>query len=138
MRRALPTVVRWLGLSILAAGCLGCSATRVSLVDTGAVHLESSSAGKVYVAWSDAYEEGDGFVITGVVRRRDAVGAPINVTVDAEIVSPAGIILEKAESNTLSVPHRKVNRVQGFERFTIRFPQVPAEGSSVRLVARGQ
>jgi len=137
MRRELITVVRWLGLSILATGCLGCGMSRVSLVDTGALRLESSVQGKVDVAWSDAYKQADGFVVTGVVRRNDTVGLPIEATVAVEIVSLAGVVLDKAESNILCIPRRRVNRVQGFQRFAIRFPQVPPEGSSVRILACG-
>jgi hypothetical protein len=136
MKRTLPAFAQLVFLLGLATWCLGCGMTRVSLVDTGAIRLESSAAGKVYVAWSDAYAADDGFVVSGVVKRRDRVGPPIKVTVNAEIVSPSGVILYATESDHLYVPRPTVNRVQGFERFRVHFPERPPEGSSVRIVAR--
>ena len=58
----------------------GCATDRVDLVDAGVLNLEQHTTGKVYIAWSDAYEDGDGFVVTGVLRRRDIVGLPIKNT----------------------------------------------------------
>ena len=55
----------------------GCATDRVDLVDSGVLTLEKQATRKVYIAWSDAYEDGDGFVVTGVLRRRDTVGLPI-------------------------------------------------------------
>jgi len=136
MKKGLQTAVRGLCLFLPAIGYLGCSGTQVSLVETGAVRLENAAPGKVYVAWSDAYERDGRFVITGVVRRKDTVGPPIKVTVDAEIVSASGTILDTAESDALYVPRRRGDRVQGFERFTVRFPEAPPAGSSVRITAR--
>ena len=54
----------------------GCATDRVDLVDTGVLSLEQHTTGKVYIAWSDAYEDGDGFVVTGVLRRRAALRVP--------------------------------------------------------------
>lgn len=49
----------------------GCATDRVDLVDAGVLGLEQHTTGKVYIAWSDAHKDGDGFVVTGVLRRRD-------------------------------------------------------------------
>jgi len=123
----LPAFLVWL---------CGCGAGQANLVDAGRIHLESDAPGKVYVAWSRAYEENGSFVVTGVRRRQDTVGPPIKATVKVQIVSPCGSILDQAQSDHLYVPHRKVNKVQGFERFSARFSKMPPEGSSVRVVAR--
>lgn len=133
MRRGLVAAMRCFCLPTLAIACLGCRGAQVSLVDTGVVRLDSSAPGNVAIAWSDAYEREDGFVVTGVVRRMDTVGPPIRVTVAAEIVSASGFILETAQSDSLYVPHRRTTKTQGFQRFRVRFSEMPPEGSSVRI-----
>jgi hypothetical protein len=47
----------------------GCADNRVDLVDSGLLSLEKQAAGKVYIAWGDAYKNGAGFVVTGVLKR---------------------------------------------------------------------
>ena len=136
MNKRVSVAACGLGLLLLLAGLSGCGGGQASLVDSGRIHLESDAPGKVYVAWSDAQEEEGGFLVTGVLRRKDTVGPPIKATVEVEIVSPCGSILDQAQSDDLYVPHRKVNRVQGFERFSVRFPKTPPDGSCVRIVAR--
>jgi hypothetical protein len=136
MNKSVSVAACGLGLLLLLVGLSGCGGGQTGLVDAGKIHLESHAQGKVYVAWSDAHEEEGGFVVTGVLRRQDTVGPPIKATVEVEIVSPCGSILDQAQSDHLYVPHRKVNKVQGFERFRVRFPKMPPEGSSVRIVAR--
>lgn len=123
-------------LFALAASCMGCATKAVSLAEQGEVHIEESAAGKVYIAWSDAHEEDGTFVITGVVRRHDTVGTPIDVTVHATVASADGAVLEEGTSDIIPVPRRSLTRIQGFERFKIRFPSVPPVGSSIRLVAQ--
>lgn len=126
------------GVCLLALVLLGsgCGANRVSLAGTAEIHLEQARAGKVYVAWSDAYQDEEGFVATGVVRRTDTVGGPIKVNVHITIVSPEGEVIDVAHCDDIRVPRRIATKIQGFERFKIRFPSVPPEGSSVRVVAR--
>lgn len=136
MRRNPWSVTCGLCLPLIAGWLSGCGGRPAGLTDTGTIHLESQAPGKVYVAWSDAHEENGGFVVTGVLRRKDVVGPPIKATVEVEIVSPCGSILDKAQCDPLYVPHRKVSKVQGFERFRVHFPKMPPEGSSVRIVAR--
>lgn len=121
---------------ILTTVISGCAANRVDLVDSGVLSLTQQSTGKVYIAWSGAYEQDDGFVITGVLRRRDHVGLPIKTHVDVTILSPDGTILDEARSSDVCVSRRITGRSYlSFERFKVRFPSVPAKGSSVRLVS---
>ena len=65
---------------ILTIVISGCASHRVNLADSGVLNLEQHTTGKVYIPWSDAYEDGDGFVVTGVLRRRDTVGLPIKTS----------------------------------------------------------
>ncbi len=100
------------------------------------ISLEQCNTGKVYIAWSGAYEQEDGFVITGVLRRRDHVGMPIRTHVDVTVLSPDGTILDEARSSDVYVARRITGRSYlSFERFKVHFPNIPATGSSVRVVS---
>lgn len=136
MKRTVNTLA--CGVCLLAPVVLGsgCGANQVSLTQAGEIHLEQARVGKVYVAWSDAYQDEEGFVVTGVVRRSDTVGGPIEVDVHVTIVAPDGEVIDEAQSADIRVPRRIATKIQGFDRFTVRFPNVPPEGSSVRIVAR--
>ena len=122
------------GLGVLTTVISSCTTNRVDLVKSGVLTLEKQAAGKVYIAWSDAYEQAGGLRITGVLMRHDHVGMPIRAHVDATIVSPDGQILDTACSKTVYVPRRITGRGQSLKRFNIRLPRVPPQGSSVRLV----
>jgi hypothetical protein len=131
MKIRLSAVIGWLCIPLLAACGSGCAGTE----NAAKISVDKHATGPAYVAWSDARPEEDGFLVTGVVRRSDLVGPPVGVTVSVEVVSASGVILDRAQAHTVSVPRRRTDRVQGFERFSVRFPQVPPEGSSLRIVA---
>ena len=135
MKRATTALVGMACLLALALLGGGCGASRVSLAETAEIHLEQARVGKVYVAWSDAYQDEEGFVVTGVVRRHDAVGGPIKVKVHATVVSPDGEAIDEAHSDEIRVPRRMATRTQGFQRFRVYLSSVPVDGSSIRLVA---
>jgi hypothetical protein len=120
-------------LQALALLGSGCGANRVNFAEAAEIHLEQARVGKVYVAWSDAYQDDEGFVVAGVVRRSDTVGGPIKVNVHAAIVASDGEVIDEARSDDISVPRRSVIRVQGFERFKVRLSSIPPEGTSVRV-----
>ena len=114
----------------------GCATDRVDLVDAGVLSLEQHATGKVYIAWSDAYKKGEGFVVTGVLRRRDTVGLPIKAHVDIAILSPDGTIIDESRSSDVYVPRRIIGRGQSQQRFRVRFSNIPPQGSLVRLLPR--
>jgi hypothetical protein len=124
-------VATWLG--VLTTVISSCTTNRVDLVKSGVLTLEKQAAGKVYIAWSDAYEQAGELLISGVLMRHDHVGMPIKTHVDATIVSPDGRTLDTACSKAIYVPRRITGRGQSLKRFNIRFPHVPPQGSSVRL-----
>lgn len=134
MRKDVLMVMCRLWLLLLLVWLSGCGGRQANLADTGAIHLENDAPGKVYVAWSEAREVKGGLLVAGVLRRKDTLGPPIRATVDVEVVSPCGAVLDRAQSGNLCVPCRKVSRTQGFERFRVRFPKLPPEGSRVRIV----
>lgn len=113
-----------------------CAQPRANLVDSGVLTLEQQARGKVYIAWADAYEDEGGFVVTGVLRRHDHVGLPIKTHVNIVVLSPDGTIIDEARSSDVYVSRRITRRgYKSFERFKVRFPGVPAQGSSVRITS---
>lgn len=134
MRRSIPVLLCGACLATMMTLVLGCQSGRTHPAQPGAVQLEPCAAGKVHVAWSDAYEEKGRFVVAGVVRRTDTVGLPIPVNVQVKIVAPDGSTWGQAQSDDLYVPRRMVSRAQGFERFRLCFPGTPPQGSSVLIV----
>ena len=134
MEKKVLKLVAVMALGMLPAVISGCARDRVDLVDSGVLSIEQHTTGKVYIVWSDAYEDGDGFVVTGVLRRRDTVGLPIKVHVDVTILSPDGKMLDEGRSSDFYVPRRIVGRGQSSKRFKVRFPNIPAEGSKASIV----
>ena len=134
MEKKVLSLVIAMVFGILTIVISGCATDRVDLVDSGVLSLEQHTTGKVYIVWSDAYEDGDGFVVTGVLRRRDTVGLPIKVYVDVTILSPDGKVLDEGRSSDIYVPRRIIDRAQSLRRFRVRFPSIPAEGSKVSIV----
>ena len=135
MNKKFAVITATLAFNVLAAVISGCAANRVDIVDSGLLSLEQHATGKVYIAWSSAYKDGDGFVVTGVLRRRDTVGLPIKAHVDVTVLSPDGTVLDEASSSNVCVPRRITGRGQRFRRFRVHFPSIPAQGSSVRMVS---
>ncbi|NQT03450.1 MAG: hypothetical protein HQ580_15595 [Planctomycetes bacterium] len=136
MKKKVFSLVVAMVLGMLNVLISGCAANRVDLVDNGVLRLEQRNMGKVYIAWSGAYEQDDGFVITGVLRRRDHVGMPIRTHVDVTVLSPDGTILDEARSSDVYVARHITGRSYlSFERFKVRFTNIPAMGSSVRVVS---
>jgi len=106
-------------------------------VKSGRLTLQKQATGKVEIAWCKACEEDNGLVITGAVRRYDTVGAPIQVRVGVAVISPDGKTLDEACSSVISVPRRRVGRLnQSWKRFAVRLPKLPPRGSSVNVIAK--
>ena len=134
MKRQLLMITVGMGLGVLVVAISGCTTNRVDLVATGVLTLEEQTSGKVYIPWSDAYEDGDGFVVTGVLRRHDCVGYPLKTHVDVTILSADAKVVDQARSSDVYVPRRITGRGQSFKRFKVRFQSIPAKGSKVSAV----
>ena len=105
-------------------------------MDTGLIKLEQAKNSKVYIAWSSAFEEDDGLVITGILRRSDHVGIPVRVHVDVYVLSPEGTILNEVRSSDVYVSRRVAGRsCMSSERFEVYLPNIPTEDSLVRVVS---
>ena len=135
MKKKLSTIAVTLSFGIFVSIISGCAGNRVDLVDSGFLTLEEHATGKVYIAWSDAYENEDGIVITGVLRRRDHVGSPIKAHVDVTVLSPDDRVVDTARSQDIYVSRRITGRGQSLKRFSVHLPNVPPRGSTVRMVS---
>jgi len=124
-----------LALGLIAIAVLGCTANRVALTDTDLLTLENQSASKVYIAWSDACKQDEGFVITGVLRRRDHVGLPIKAHVDITISSADGQVIDQARSSDIYISKKTTGKFSPFKRFSVHFPDLPPSGASAVLTA---
>lgn len=114
----------------------GCATGRTDLVKNGTVSFERQARGKVYIASSGAYEEEGGLVISGVLRRRWHTGLPTKAHVDITIMAADGTVLAEGRSSDIYVARRVTGRGhQSFERFKVRFANIPAEGSLIRVVS---
>jgi len=134
MKKKVLSLVIAMVFGILTVVISGCATDKIDLVDNGMLSLKQHTTGKVYIAWSNAYKEGDDLVVTGVLRRRDTVGIPIKAHVDITIQSPDGTIIDESHSSDVHVPRRIIGRGQSLQRFKVRFPSIPAEGSKVSIV----
>lgn len=125
-------------LSVVACSlaiCLlpGCTTTGPSLVDAGMFRLEKQSSGKIYIAWSDAYEHEKGLVVSGVLMRRDRVGLPIRTRVNVSILALNGTLITEGQSPDMHVPRRITGKGQSPQRFSVHFAQTPPPGSLIRV-----
>ncbi len=125
-------VAIWLG--VLTVVVSSCAANRADLVDRGVLTIEQRVEGKVQIAWSSAYEDGDGFVVAGVLMRHDHVGLPVRAHVDVTVLSPDDKILDESHTPDIYVPPHVTGRVQRLKRFEVRFCRAPPQGSFVRPV----
>ncbi len=125
-----------MGLVVLGAvisSVSGCMAKCESMVDTGILQLEKRSTGKVHIVWSDAHEHKGGFVVSGVVRRRDRVGLPIKTRVNVTILAPNGTLITERRSADIYVPRRITGKGQSPKRFAMHFAETPPPGSLIRV-----
>jgi hypothetical protein len=123
--------------SVMLSGIVGCRAPHKSLVDSGIVGLEKQGHGKIHVVWSDVYEDDDGLVVAGVIRRYDRVGLPIKTHVNVAILSPGGIILNEGQSRDMYVPRNITGKGQSPQRFAVHFAKTPPQGSLIRVTTAG-
>ena len=121
-------------LAVTGTMSSGCAMNRADLAKSGVLTIEERAEGKVQIAWSSVHEGGDGFVVAGVLTRPDHVGLAIRAHVDVSILSPDQNVLYSSRTQDIYVPPHVTGRCQSLKRFNVRFPRVPPNGSSVRLV----
>jgi hypothetical protein len=131
MKNKIPNLI--IALIALAAAASGCTANKSDLAKTGQLTLKNQSEGKIYIAWSSASKQDQGFVITGVVRRHDRVGPAIKTHIDIEIISPEGQTINTARSSDIYVSVQRTGRFTPFKRFAVSFPSMPPQGASALI-----
>jgi hypothetical protein len=63
----------------------GCATNRIDLVEEGIVSVETVPSKKVKILWTDVYQDGEDFVVYGVVQRRSHTSYPIKTHVDISV-----------------------------------------------------
>jgi len=133
MRNSLLAMVALVACSTVLGFVSGCMAKSKSLVDSGVLKLEKQNTGKVHIVWSDAHEHKTGFVVSGVVKRRDRIGMPIRTRVHVSILAPNGTTIAERHSADIYVPRRRTGKGQSPKRFAVHFKQTPPRGSLIRV-----
>lgn len=121
-------------LSTAAMLATGCATNRIDLVDEGIVSVDTVPSKRVKVLWTDVYQDGEDFVVYGVVQRLSHTSYLIKTHVDITILSPDGTVLQEARTPDIYVPTRIPGKGINWERFQVRLPDIPPQGSKVGMV----
>jgi hypothetical protein len=135
MKKKILTLVVAMVLSMLTAVISGCAGNRISLVDQGAISVETKPSESVRILWTDVYQDGEDIIVYGAVRRRSHTSYPLTTHVDVMILAPDGEVLQEARTQDIYVPRRIPGKGVNWKRFEARFSSMPPQGSLVRLVS---
>ncbi|MHC4758916.1 MAG: hypothetical protein ACYTE8_09675 [Planctomycetota bacterium] len=113
----------------------GCTANRTNLVDKGIVSVETEPSKKFEILWTDVYQNGEDFVVYGVMRRRSHTRYPVRAHVHVSILAPDGTILQKTPTPDIYVSRWQSGKGINWTRFRVRLPGRPVAGSRVNMVA---
>ncbi|MHC4645871.1 MAG: hypothetical protein ACYTBJ_10225 [Planctomycetota bacterium] len=134
MKKRLSTAIVTIGFGVLSAIISGCATNRTDLVDEGIVSVETVPSERVKVLWTDVYQDGQDWVVYGVLHRRSQTSCPIRAHVDISILSADGTILEEARTEEIHVAGHVPGKGINWTPFQVRFPGSPPKNSNVRLV----
>ena len=109
---------------------VGCSSSRVSLVDTGAVNLDIVDTQPVTVKRADIVQDGATVIVSGVVERERQRAYNLAGHVDLTITSPNGTVLLE---EPIRFQSRRLTRHMWEGRFSHRLDFVPPQDSTFRL-----
>jgi hypothetical protein len=112
----------------------GCAVASENISKKGLVTVERVASQKVAIPWANVYRTDQSLIVHGVVRRRSYSNQPLQVHVDATVLSSDGEVLQEAVSRDVWVPRRSPGKGSGSHAFEIRLPVARAEGGTVRLV----
>ncbi len=122
---------------ILTIVSSGCAANRTNLVSKGIVSVETSPSKKVKILWTRVYQDGEDFVVYGVVQRRNHTSYPIRTHVDITILAGDGTVMQETRTPDIYVSRRRPGKGISWKRFRVRLPGTPPEGSRVNMVVHG-
>jgi hypothetical protein len=131
------TIALGIGFGTLTATISGCATNRIDLADKGIVSVETVPSKRVNILWTDVYQDGEDILVYGVVQRLSHTSYPIKTHVDITILSPDGMVLQEARTPDIYVPRRIPGKGISWERFQVRFPDIPPQGSRVNMVVHG-
>ena len=134
MKKKVVSLVISMVFGILTIAISGCAANRSDLVDKGIVSVETAPSKKVKILWTRVYQNGEDFVVYGVVQRRNHTSYPIRIHVDITILAGDDTIQQETRTPDIYVSRRRPGKGINWTRFRVRFPGTPAEGSRVNMV----
>ncbi len=126
-----PIYIRLILLFSLLVVGRGCAANRTSLTDTGQVTIENRHPGKVKILWSSAYEQDGNFIVRGVLKRYERIGAPIPVHVHVLVLIRENHIVQSLHMSELYVARNRVGHGTNWKRFELRSTDIPEPGSQI-------
>lgn len=134
LRISLLTTI-W-GVQLLALS--GCAAPGENISKKGVVSVQRVPSAKVDIRWANVYQIEDSLmVVRGRVCRRGDSSLPLQVHVDATVLSRDGEILKEVIGRDVWVRRRQVGKSLTYfdcGNFEIRLPIAPPEGGTVKLV----
>ena len=134
MKKKILSLVIAMVFGILTIVISGCTANRTNLVDKGIVSVETVPSKKVRILWTRVYQDGEDFVVYGVVQRRNHTSYPIRTHVDITVLAGDGTIRQQARTQDIYVSRRRPGKGINWTRFRVRLPGQPAQGSRVNMV----
>ncbi len=134
MKKRLSATIVALWFSVLPVVISGCGGNLVSLQDKNFVQVETMPSERVKILWTDVYQDGEDILVYGVVQRLSHTSYPIKTHVDITILSPDGTVLQEARTPDIYVPRRIPGKGINWERFQVRLPDIPPQGSRVNMV----
>ena len=134
MKKKVLSLVIAMVFGIMTIAVSGCNTNRTDLVDKGIVSVETSPSKKVKILWTRVYQDGEDFVVYGVVQRRNHTSYPIRTHVDITILAGDGTIRHDTRTRDIYVSRRRPGKGINWTRFRVRLPGTPAEGSRVNMV----
>ncbi len=133
MKKKVLSLVIAMVFGILTIVTSGCAANRIDLVDKGIVSVETAPSKKVKILWTRVYQDGEDFVVYGVLQRRSHTSYPIRTHVDVTILAGDGTIRHEARTPDIYVSRRRPGKGINWTRFRMRLPGTLAEGSRVNM-----
>lgn len=114
---------------------VGCSSTRVNLVDAGEISIEKGETPKVYIASPYAYNDGGMLHVSGRVHLKNNFSSYPDGHVDIAVLGPDGGLIEKASipySPTVVTTKPRRTVFEGAP-FSVNLGKVPPSGGKVRI-----
>lgn len=121
-----------LTVSLLALA--GCASLGENISQEGKVAVERVPSAKVDILRADVYQQEENVAVRGVLQRHNHTTEPLQVHIDATILSGDGRVLTETIGRDVWVPRRSPGKGFQSNEFDLPLPVTPPEGSTLKLV----